>query len=311
MPELPEVECVRLSLERLVVGRRVTAVRVSRPGVITGARGDASLLVGDKVSKVIRHGKQLAVVGESGDSGGVSGGVSGGGNSGGRCVCVHLGMSGQLCVVDGQQGPATTTQRTSGVPGSGIGQALPPHTHVFWQLDGGLGLRFTDPRRFGGLWTFDDQDELVAQRWSRLGPDARRITAGQLSKGLAKTRRSLKAALLDQHLIAGLGNIYVDELLFNARLHPLTPASAINPAQLPGVVRRMRTLLTGAIARGGSSLRDYVDGDGRQGGQQARHRVYGRAGLVCKRRGCTGVIISEQVTGRTTAWCPRCQPSEG
>lgn len=294
MPQLPEVECVRLSLERLVVGRRVEAVRVSRPGVITGRRDDAALLVGSKASGVIRHGKQLAMVG-----------------SGGTCVCVHLGMSGQLCIVGGQQGPGTTKIRTSRVPGSSTSQDLPAHTHVLWRLDGGLGLRFTDPRRFGGLWTFDDQDELVAKRWSRLGPDARQITAGQLSKGLAKTRRPLKAALLDQHLVAGLGNIYVDELLFNAKLHPLLPACELDAAHLPGLVRRMRALLTGAIERGGSSLRDYVDGDGQQGSQQARHRVYGRAGLVCKRRGCDGVIQSEQVAGRTTAWCPGCQPIHG
>ena len=224
MPELPEVECVRLSLERLVVGRRVEAVRVSRPGVITGRRDDAALLVGSKVSGVIRHGKQLAIVGERYDSGG--------GNSGGRCVCVHLGMSGQLCIVGGKQGRGTTKRRTSRVPGSSADQTLPAHTHVLWRLDGGLGLRFTDPRRFGGLWTFDDEGKLLAKRWSRLGPDARQITASQLSDGLSKTRRPLKAALLDQHLVAGLGNIYVDELLFNAKLHPLTPACELDACLL-------------------------------------------------------------------------------
>ena len=303
MPELPEVECVRLSLERLVVGRRVAAVRVSRPGVITGPKGDEALLVGSKVSRVIRHGKQLAVVGERCDSGG--------GHSEGRCVCVHLGMSGQLCVVGGQQRPATTKRRTSSVSGSSPDQSLPAHTHVLWQLEGGLGLRFTDPRRFGGLWTFDDEAELVAKRWFKLGPDARLIGPRALTLALHKTRRTLKAALLDQHLIAGLGNIYVDELLFNTKLHPLMPACELDTAHVPGLVRRMRTLLTGAIERGGSSLRDYVDGDGQQGSQQTRHRVYGRAGLVCKRRSCDGVIQSEQVAGRTTAWCPRCQPFAG
>ena len=296
MPELPEVACVGLSLTRLLVGRRVEAVRVSRPGVITGRRDDAALLVGDKVSRVIRHGKQLAIV-----------------SSGGECVCVHLGMSGQLCVVGKDPASATTKRRTSPPSGSGLDATVPAHTHVLWRLEGGLGLRFTDPRRFGGLWTFGDEAELVAKRWSKLGPDALSIGPSELLHGLSKTKRTLKAALLDQNLIAGLGNIYVDELLFNAKLHPLLPACGIDRAQLPGVLRRMRTLLKGAIERGGSSLRDYVDGDGQQGSQQTRHRVYGRSGLVCKRRGCGAVIQSEQVAGRTTAWCPGCQrlPPEG
>lgn len=288
MPELPEVECVRLSLERLVVGRKIAAVRVSRPGVITGRRDDDALLVGDKVSKVIRHGKQLAIV-----------------SSSGRCVCVHLGMSGQLCTV-GKQHP--NKQRPYHATGSIDYEAIPTHTHLFWRFDDTTALRFTDPRRFGGLWTFDNEHELIAQRWSRLGPDAQKIGPSALANGLCQTRRTLKAALLDQNLIAGLGNIYVDELLFSAKLHPLQPSCELDPTLVPGLVRRMRTLLTGAIERGGSSLRDYVDAQGQQGSQQTRHRVYGRSGLACKRRGCRAVIQSEQVAGRTTAWCPSCQP---
>jgi formamidopyrimidine-DNA glycosylase len=290
MPELPEVECVRLSLERLVVGRTISSVRVSRPDVITGPGDDAALLAGDKVSKVIRHGKQLAFLG-----------------SRGGCVCVHLGMSGQLCVVTGDQAGAPVIKRMGTAKGSQHRTDLPPHTHVLWAFRGGLLVRFTDPRRFGGLWTFGNESELIAGRWSVLGPDAMQITPGQLLAGLSRTRRGLKAALLNQNLVAGLGNIYVDELLFNAKLHPLLPADELAPNQVPGLVRRMRTLLSGAIERGGSTLRDYVDAENRQGTQQNRHRVYGRSGQRCKRRGCGGTILSEQVAGRTTAWCPGCQ----
>lgn len=292
MPELPEVECVRLSLERLLVGRRIQAVRVSRPAVITGRGDDAALLVGQKVSKVIRHGKQLAMVARSGG-----------------CVCVHLGMSGQLCVMADGQADLPTMKRTGTMTGSPATVDLPPHTHVLWALDEGLLVRFTDPRRFGGLWTFENEDELIAKRWSVLGPDALRITPGQLSAGLSRTQRGLKAALLDQRLVAGLGNIYVDELLFSAKLHPLLPADRLDAKHVPGLVGRMKTLLIGAIARGGSSLRDYVDAENRRGRQQDRHRVYGRSGQRCKRRGCGGTIQSQQVAGRTTAWCPRCQLS--
>lgn len=290
MPELPEVECVRLSLERLIVGRRVDAVRVNRGDVITGPRGDASLLVGDKVSRVIRHGKQLAIVG-----------------SGGRCVCVHLGMSGQLCVMSDEQAEPLSKKRLSTAFGSIAPADPPPHTHVLWIFQGGIALRFTDPRRFGGLWTFSDLNELKARRWNKLGPDALRITPGQLQNRLAGTTRSLKAAMLDQNLVAGLGNIYVDELLFNAKLHPVLPANRLNSALVPGLVRRMKTLLQGSIQRGGSTLRDYVNAENQRGSQQDRHRVYGRSGRACKRRGCNAVIVSHQIAGRTTAWCPGCQ----
>ena len=293
MPELPEVECVRLSLERLVVGRRVASVRVSRPDVISGPRDAASLLAGDKVSSVIRHGKQLAILG-----------------SRGGCVCVHLGMSGQLCVAAGAPVDTCVLKRTGTTSGSPAGADLPPHTHVVWVFEGGLPVRFTDPRRFGGLWTFESEQQLITGRWSALGPDALRITPGQLSAGLSGTQRGLKAALLDQNLVAGLGNIYVDELLFSAKLHPLLSANELAPKQVPGLVRRMKTLLNGAIERGGSTLRDYVDAENRRGSQQARHRVYGRSGMRCKRRGCLGTIESQQIAGRTTTWCPSCQPLE-
>ena len=290
MPELPEVECVRLSLERLVVGRTIQAVRVTRPDVITGPADHAALLAGDKVSKVIRHGKQLALLGR-----------------GGGCVCVHLGMSGQFCVVTGEYAGTPNMKRSSTPNGSQRKADLPPHTHVLWEFDDGQAVRFTDPRRFGGLWTFGCEEALIARRWSALGPDALCITPGQMSAGLSRTRRGLKAAILDQHLVAGLGNIYVDELLFNAKLHPLLPADDLDPKHVPGLVKRMKTLLRGAIERGGSTLRDYVDAENRRGSQQDRHRVYGRSGQGCKRRGCGGTIRSEQVAGRTTAWCPRCQ----
>ncbi|MEM9347025.1 MAG: bifunctional DNA-formamidopyrimidine glycosylase/DNA-(apurinic or apyrimidinic site) lyase [Planctomycetota bacterium] len=289
MPELPEVECVRLSLERLVMGRRVTSVRVMRADVITGSVSPAALLVGDRVSEVVRHGKQLALVG-----------------SGGGCVSVHLGMSGQLCVVGLGEPAGTTKQRTTSMSGSD----WPAHTHVVWYLDGGHAIRFTDPRRFGGVWTFDKLNQLINARWSRLGPDALTITPSQLGKGLSKTRRALKAALLDQHVVAGLGNIYVDELLFKAKLHPRLPADRLDRTLVPGLVRRMKTLLNGAILRGGSSLRDYVDADNQRGSQQEHHRVYGRAGLRCTRRGCDSRIETDQVAGRTTAWCPACQPMD-
>ena len=296
MPELPEVECVRLSLERRLLGRRVVSVRVNRSDIVRGDASPNALLRGDTVARVLRHGKQLAVVGDSGG-----------------CLCVHLGMSGQLCFVHPADATGTRLQamkRTDTRRGS-TDPHLPPHTHLVWRLDDGTGMRFTDPRRFGGVWVFEDLAALQASRWSALGQDALHATPVKLHHALAATKRGLKAALLDQSLIAGLGNIYVDELLFAAQLHPLQPAPTLTRRRVEGLTRRMRTLLAGAVERGGSSLRDYVDADNQQGSQQARHRVYGRAGQRCKRRGCRARIASAQVAGRTTAWCPGCQQIAG
>lgn len=293
MPELPEVECVRRSLERLVVGRRVESVRVTRRDVVTGAADPATLLAGDRVQRVLRHGKQLALLGRQG-----------------ACVCVHLGMSGQLCVLPRIRPNNRTPspyQRTTGQNRSINLPECPAHTHILWQLEGGVWLRFTDPRRFGGVWTFAQLDDLITERWGRLGADALTIGPALLHRRLSATQRPLKAALLDQQLVAGLGNIYVDELLFGARLHPLRPGSTIDRPTSESLVRRMRTLLGHAIDRGGSSLRDYVDAESRRGSQQDHHRVYGRAGQPCRRRSCRAVICSQQVAGRTTAWCPGCQ----
>jgi len=273
MPELPEVEAVRRGLERGVVGRRVVGVEVGRADVVNDPRDHTKLLSGIRVETEIRHGKQLALVG-------ASGGV----------VCVHLGMSGHLAVVPD---PAQ--------------EARPPHTHLIWRLEGDAELRFVDPRRFGGVWVFHNVDQLWKQRWAFLGPDALKITPSQLGAAFEKTSRGLKAVLLDQAVVAGLGNIYVDELLFASGLHPLLPANRLDPSRLPGVVRRMRRLLGRAIEAGGSTLRDYRGTDGTPGAYQRSHKVYGRADQPCRHCGTT--LASGLVAGRTTVWCPACQVS--
>lgn len=275
MPELPEVECVGRGVERGCVGRRVTAVRRGEHDVVVNdAAATPGLLVGDRVARVVRHGKQLAILGERGEA-----------------ACVHLGMSGALTVE-----PA--------------GRPARPHTHVTWICVGGIELRFRDPRRFGGVWAFTTEADLWARRWSKLGPDALVIGPATLGRRLAGRRTALKAALLDQATLAGLGNIYVDELLYAASLSPLRPAGSLSPGELRSLVRRMRTLLGGAIAAGGSTLRDYVDAAGARGGYQARHRVYGREGRRCRRRGCGRKIQRTVLAGRGTFTCPGCQALE-
>jgi formamidopyrimidine-DNA glycosylase len=277
VPELPEVEALRRSLVDRLLGRTVTAVHVARRDVIAGPSDDSALLVGRPIAELRRHGKQLALIGQPHRS------------PYGPAVCIHLGMSGSV----------THTTAPTRPPR--------PHTHVTWTLDDGSQLRFADARRFGGLWTFPDRPTLERDRWARLGPDALRITPRKLARGLSGTSRALKAALLDQTLLAGLGNIYVDELLFRQRLHPLTPAPVVggDPARVRRLVHTMRRLLRTAADRGGSSLRDYINGQGLAGQYQRAHRVYGRAGLPCTR--CRAPLAADLVAGRTTVWCPSCQ----
>ena len=284
MPELPEVENVRATIESAVRGARVVGhTDRERPDflrpVLRGAGGD---LCGREIAGLRRHGKQLAMTFT-----GVNDPV----------LSVHLGMTGQFRVY-----PHTDDAADADAA------AIPPHTHHLWTvaLPSGerLTLGFTDPRRFGRLAIRRDVRELH-RRWAGLGPDALLVGPVGLHKRLVRTRRPLKAALLDQQVVAGLGNIYVDELLFKTRLHPLMSAHATTRDDAARLVRSMRTLLTQAIAAGGSSLRDYVDGEGRRGGFQDRHRVYGRAEQPCRR--CRRVLRRLAVAGRTTVCCEQCQ----
>ncbi|MFA9478458.1 bifunctional DNA-formamidopyrimidine glycosylase/DNA-(apurinic or apyrimidinic site) lyase [Phycisphaerales bacterium AB-hyl4] len=290
MPELPEVENLRLTLERHLLGRTVARATLHRDDVLIGRRTPAALLQGKPITALVRHGKQLALI------------------TPGPCLCVHLGMSGSLRIEtptqthDHHQNPLDHCATAS------AGQPL-KHVHAHWQLDNGLKLLFRDPRRFGGLWTFPTPQALHASRWARLGDDALAITPARLHRQLQTTQRALKAVLLDQTVIAGLGNIYVDELLFNTRLAPQQPAHTLTRPQADSLVRHMRTLLRKAIAAGGSTLRDYVDSNGDVGSYQLRHRVYGRADQPCRRRACRGIVHTAIVAGRTTAWCPDCQPT--
>jgi len=302
MPELPEVECVRLALAQRVVGRRLTDVTVARGDVVRPAgvsrrapakpgkpRGKRlqqlkmQLLVGHRVTAVHRLGKQLAIEGDAG------------------CVGIHLGMSGTVTLVAQTEPP----------------EPPEPHTHVVWTIQQNSGqddthaaqeLRFRDPRRFGGIWVAASFDKLSSSHWSNIGPDALFITPAQLHAGLSRTTRSLKAALLDQQVIAGLGNIYVDEALFRAGLHPQTPSHTVSTNNVQNLVHRVRQVLRAAIRQGGTTLRDYTGLDRQAGAFAQQHRVYGRAGQPCVR--CKAVLQSMIIAGRSTTFCPDCQKQD-
>lgn len=269
MPELPEVENVRLTLLPHVQGIRVKKVTICRPDVVTGLATPQSLLQGKVIANVIRHGKQLAILADDAQQ---------------TTVNVHLGMTGRLMRVTG---------------------SLPAHCHIQWDLANGDKLVFIDPRRFGGLWTFDAWVDLKTQRWDKLGPDALKITASGLAAGLLKTKRALKAALLDQNLVAGLGNIYVDELCFMCGIRPNRMACELTVKDYRLLVREMRKLLKTAIKCGGSTLRDYVMVNGQSGKYQNLHKVYGRTGKPCVT--CGMILHGMLLAGRTTVFCSHCQ----
>jgi formamidopyrimidine-DNA glycosylase len=271
MPELPEVEMVARSLAPLIEGRTVTAVwtsgfglRMRRPVDLEALR---TLTVGRRLMGTSRVGKQLIV-----------------NVAGGNEVLIHLGMTGKLSV------DAATAPR-----------AL--HTHVAWTFRDGREMRFVDPRRFG--WVEGVAAENASQWRQELGADPlRELGEKQLAELLRRSRAPLKAFLLDQGKIAGLGNIYVCEALFRARLHPKRPAHQA-ARQAARLLEAIREALEQGLANRGTTLRDYVDAEGRRGDNARALLVYGREGEPC--RVCEGAIKRQVQAGRSTFFCSVCQ----
>jgi formamidopyrimidine-DNA glycosylase len=207
------------------------------------------------------------------------------------CLVIHLGMTGRLTVTAAEA-------------------PLAPHTHLVFELGrDGTHLRFNDVRRFGSATLFSNRAEL--DRFfeeSRLGPEPFDLDPAYWRTCLAATNRCLKAVLLDQRVVAGIGNIYADESLFEARLHPTRLGRSTSSAEAMRLRRALVAVLTRAIERRGSSIRDYVGGSGQKGRYQEEFRVYGRAGAPCTR--CRAPIERIRLAGRSTHYCPRCQPHE-
>lgn len=273
MPELPEVESVRLALLPLI-GERVRSVRVNRRDVVRDSAGrrrgpldQADLLVGDRIASLERRGKQLGVVAESG-----------------RVVLAHLGMSGQLL--------------------TNPGDAPHDHRHAEWTLGKSTTLIFRDPRRFGGLWLLPDRLALHT-RWEALGVDGLAVTGPDLLAAVGHSTRPVKGALLDQQALAGVGNIYADESLFHAGIAPARPCSSLLLADWRRLADAVRAVLARATASGGSTLRDYRRPDGSAGAATLEHRVYARAGRPCPV--CATPIAGARLAQRSTCWCPVCQ----
>ncbi|HST16490.1 MAG TPA: bifunctional DNA-formamidopyrimidine glycosylase/DNA-(apurinic or apyrimidinic site) lyase [Gaiellaceae bacterium] len=273
MPELPEVESVRRRLAPLVEGRGFETVsiadsRLTRP---FDPREIAAELEGERVESLDRRGKYLIVRFESG-----------------RSLLIHLRMTGSL-----RHGEAGT---------------LPddPYRRAVVRLDDGSDVAYRDVRRFG-TWLLLEPGELDPYLDARVGeePLLESYRARNLAARLAGRKAPIKAAILDQRTVAGVGNIYADEALWRARLHPLTPAAALTLDEVRALHRGIRRALQQGIARQGSTLSDYRLPDGEPGSMQDEFKVYGRAGEPCER--CGTPIDKTRAAGRGTWYCPGCQ----
>jgi formamidopyrimidine-DNA glycosylase len=275
MPELPEVETVRTRLEPLLTGRRFERVEISDPRLVRPFEPAevAAELEGERVAAVDRRGKYLIVRFESG-----------------RALLVHLRMTGSL-------------RHTSGEP------AGDSHRRALVRLDDGSDLAYRDVRRFG-TWLLLEPGELEPYLGARVGeePFDALFTAARLGERLARRRAPIKTALLDQRTLAGLGNIYVDEALWRARIHPLRPAESLDRTELRRLHKAVRAALEAGIARQGSTLRDYALPDGSSGSMQDEFKVYGREGEPCDR--CGAALAKTRVAGRGTWFCSSCQPAQ-
>ncbi len=273
MPELPEVETVARDLRAAVAGRRIEQVTVDRPDIVRVPDGRMlpALLTGQRFENVDRRGKYLLLELDSGDE-----------------LMVHLGMTGHLLVCDADAPVAK-------------------HTHIRASLDDGNELRFDDARRFGRV-AYGSREALTAARvLPRLGvePLSDAFSQERLDAVLRKTTRTVKAALLDQKGVAGLGNIYIDEACFLAGVRPTRRCHRLTRRERAALLDAIPRVLTAAVANRGSSVDDYRDVWNARGSNQERLQVYGRGGLPCF---VCGTTLRRTVTaGRTTVYCPHCQ----
>lgn len=273
MPELPEVETVARGLRAVLPGRRILEVRLGKTDFIEDPAAIERHLPGSRIRGVRRYGKFLILDLESSN-----------GSARNCSLLIHLGMTGQIVACPAEARVA-------------------PHTHAFFALDDGQEVRYTDIRRFGSMRLLSDgtPDKVLGS----LGLDPLEATEDQFRAKLHARRARIKALLLDQHVLRGMGNIYTDESLWRARIHPMRLGANLRDEELRRLYRAVRHVLAEAIRFRGSSVSDYVDSEGRRGEFQQRHRVYQRKEKKCFR--CGAAIRRAIVAGRSSYFCPRCQ----
>jgi len=274
MPELPEVETTARGLRERVLGRTIVEIGSldwPRMAPNTTLETLVSAAVGRTIVSVMRRGKYVVV-----------------GLSGEEFLVFHRKMSGNLVL------------RTADLP-------IVRHTHLTVTFDDGLRLDFVDPRKFGRVYLFLGRGALDAYLDERLGPEPLEIEREELDRLLGLRRGKLKSLLLDQSFLAGIGNLYADEILWECCLHPERPADSLSTRERGRLHRAIQDVLEAAIARRGTSFSDYVDASGDPGTNQDHLQVYGRAGLPCSRPQCGRLIVRRVVAQRGTWICPTCQ----
>jgi formamidopyrimidine-DNA glycosylase len=282
VPELPEVETVRRGLEPVLTGRRIDRAEVRRPDLRWPLPPRmAERLTGARVTALRRRSKYLLADLDRGET-----------------LIVHLGMSGRMLVSGTLLGAFAHPH-----------PAPEKHDHVVLDIEGGARITFNDARRFGAMDLAPTEAVEAHRLLAGLGPEplGNGFDAERLAARLAGRVTPVKAVLLDQRVVAGLGNIYVCEALWRARISPLRLARDVTAEEAERLTAAIRAVLTDAIAAGGSSLRDYRQADGELGYFQHSFAVYGRAGAPCPTPGCPGTIARDVQSGRSSFHCPVCQ----
>ncbi|MEL6608778.1 MAG: bifunctional DNA-formamidopyrimidine glycosylase/DNA-(apurinic or apyrimidinic site) lyase [Pseudomonadota bacterium] len=282
MPELPEVETVRRGLEPVMTGAVIERAEVNRPDLRWPLpEGMADRLTGARIERVRRRSKYILVDLDRGET-----------------LIIHLGMSGRMLI--------------SGAEIGGFYHDHPApakHDHVVLHLSGGARITFNDARRFGHMDM--GPTDGIEDHWllAALGPEplGNTFDGAYLAARLSQRNTPIKSALLDQRIVAGLGNIYVCEVLHRARISPRRKAGNLSPARASSLVPIIRDVLRDAIEAGGSSLRDYRQADGELGYFQHTFRVYDREGAPCVTENCTGQVKRIVQSGRSSFYCPTCQ----
>jgi formamidopyrimidine-DNA glycosylase len=275
MPELPEVETVRRGLAPVMEGRRLARVEQRRPDLRTPfPEGLAFRLTGRIVRRIDRRAKYLLFHLDDG-----------------MTMLLHLGMTGSLVV----------HAEAPSAPGA--------HDHLLFGVESGPTVVFNDARRFGTVDLVSGNALSSHPLLARLGPEPLddAFNGTVLARALAGRATPVKAALLDQRVVAGLGNIYVAEALWQARVSPIRPAAMVGPTRAARLAAAIKDVLTRAIAAGGSSLRDYIQVTGEPGYFQQSFRIYGREGEPCLTPGCRGIVRRIAQAGRSSFYCPVCQ----
>jgi formamidopyrimidine-DNA glycosylase len=282
MPELPEVETVRRGLSPVMEGQVISLAEVNRPDLRWPLPDRmANRLTGQRVIALRRRSKYLLADLSSGET-----------------LLIHLGMSGRMLISGAQLGQFYHDH-----------PAPQKHDHVVLHMESGARITFNDARRFGAMDLMPTATAEAHPLLAVLGPEplSNDFNEPYLIARLQGRRTPIKSALLDQRLVAGLGNIYVCETLYRARISPLRLAGSLKRPAMSRLVPLIRTVLTEAIEAGGSSLRDFRQTDGELGYFQKHFQVYGREDQPCETPGCTGTVIRTVQSGRSSFWCASCQ----